>query len=60
MPIFPGLGRLREENGEFKASMGYTGRPCLPAMSKKLKQKTSFFPSSKDALFPSSFSVYLR
>jgi hypothetical protein len=29
MPLIPALGRLRQENGEFKASLSYKVRPCL-------------------------------
>jgi hypothetical protein len=29
MSLIPVLGRLRQENGKFKASLGYTVRPCL-------------------------------
>jgi hypothetical protein len=28
MSIIPALGRLREENGKFQASLDYIGRPC--------------------------------
>jgi hypothetical protein len=27
--VIPALGRLRQEDHEFKASLGYTGRPYL-------------------------------
>jgi hypothetical protein len=27
--VIPALGRLREEDGVFKASFGYIVRPCL-------------------------------
>jgi hypothetical protein len=29
MPIIPALGKLRQENLEFKPSLGYIARPCL-------------------------------
>jgi hypothetical protein len=35
-PIIPALGRLRQEDHEFKASLGYTQKPCL----KKRKKPT--------------------
>jgi hypothetical protein len=28
-PLIPALWRLRQEDHEFKANLGYTGRPCL-------------------------------
>jgi hypothetical protein len=29
MPVIPALGRLRQEGGEFKASLDYIARPCI-------------------------------
>jgi hypothetical protein len=34
MPIIPALGRLKQENGEFKVSLGYTERPYLKKQNK--------------------------
>jgi hypothetical protein len=36
MPIIPALGKLRQEDHEFKGSLENIDRPCL----KKKKQKT--------------------
>jgi hypothetical protein len=38
MPIAPGLRRLRKEDQEFQASLGYIGRLC-PKQGKTNKQK---------------------
>jgi hypothetical protein len=38
MPVIPALRRQRQEDTEFKASLGYTGGPYLK--NNKTKQKT--------------------
>jgi hypothetical protein len=39
-PVIPAHGRLREE-GEFKASLGYTVRPCLKKKQPKILKMNS-------------------
>jgi hypothetical protein len=39
IPEIPALGRLRQEEHQFKASIGYIARPCL-----KNKKKIYFLP----------------
>jgi hypothetical protein len=43
-PEIPGLGRLRQEDLEFQATLGYTVRSCLKKKKKKehLKKKRMF------------------
>jgi hypothetical protein len=40
MLVIPALGRLQQENNEFKVSLGYIVRPCL----KKIYQNVSIYP----------------
>jgi hypothetical protein len=47
MPIFPALGRLRQKDHEFKASLGYIARPSQ--RQNKTKQKVSLYLSD---IFP--------
>jgi hypothetical protein len=37
-PVIPAVRSLKQENDEFKANLGYIGRPCL----KKLPPNPSF------------------
>jgi hypothetical protein len=37
MPVISALRRLRQEDGEFKASLGYTAGPSLKKLNKKIK-----------------------
>jgi hypothetical protein len=41
----PAVGRLKQEEYEFKASLGSIGRHCLKIKKKKNEINGSFFPS---------------
>jgi hypothetical protein len=44
VPVIPALRRRRQEDHEFKVSMGYIGRTCLK--KKNLKKKVTEFGMS--------------
>jgi hypothetical protein len=56
-PVTSALGRLRQENCEFKASLGYIVRPCL---QKKKKQKKQTHNNPKQIVIPLPLLLGLR
>jgi hypothetical protein len=43
MLVIPVLGRLRQEDCEFEASLGYTVRPSLKKKKKRASETLSFY-----------------
>jgi hypothetical protein len=37
--IIPAFGRLRQEDHEFKTSLGYVAKPCLKKRKRKKKER---------------------
>jgi hypothetical protein len=44
MPVIPALGRLRQEDPEFKTSLGYIVKLCLKKKKKEKKKKLNEIP----------------
>jgi hypothetical protein len=48
MPVIPALGRLKQENHEFEATLGYIVRSCFKKTNQTNKQtKNSYSPAMK-------------
>jgi hypothetical protein len=43
MPVIPALGRLKQEDSEFEASLGYVVRPFLKTKRKLILLETGSF-----------------
>jgi hypothetical protein len=46
LALIPTLGRLRQEDHEFKVNLGYMVRPCLKKRKKRKEKKEQVVPRS--------------
>jgi hypothetical protein len=53
-PVISALRKLRPEDGEFKGTLGYVGRPCLKTQKQKQKH-----PSTKQKVYKNVKNVLI-